>query len=55
MRYCTKNGNAQLKAIIQLALETAMRQGEILLLRWEHINLKSRIARLPNTENGSGQ
>jgi integrase/predicted RNase H-like HicB family nuclease len=53
MRYCTKSGNAQLKAIIQLALETAMRQGEILALRWEQINLKSRIAHLPDTKNGS--
>lgn len=30
-----------------------MRQGEILGLRWEHINLKSRIAHLPETKNGS--
>jgi len=52
-RYCTRNGDVQLKAIIQLALETAMRQGEILSLRWEHVHLKSRIAHLPDTKNGS--
>lgn len=40
-------------AIFQLALETAMRQGEILSLRWEHINLKARIAHLSDTKSGS--
>ncbi|WP_207399393.1 site-specific integrase [Burkholderia vietnamiensis] len=53
MRYCTQNDKGQLKAIIQLALETAMRQGEVLSLRWEHVNLRSRIAHLPETKNGS--
>ncbi|NCG54492.1 tyrosine-type recombinase/integrase [Serratia fonticola] len=38
--------------IIQLALETAMRQGEILALRWEHIDLRRGIAHLPVTKNG---
>jgi len=38
---------------VVLALETAMRQGEILKLTWEHINLKSRIAHLPDTKNGT--
>lgn len=40
-------------AIFQLALETAMRQGELLALRWEHVNLQARIAHLPETKNGS--
>jgi integrase len=53
MRYCTQRENAELKAIIQFALETAMRQGEILSLHWEHIDLRSRIAYLPETKNGS--
>lgn len=30
-----------------------MRQGEILRLQWEHINLKSRVAHLPETKNGT--
>lgn len=30
-----------------------MRQGEILALRWENINLKSRVAHLPMTKNGT--
>ena len=30
-----------------------MRQGELLKLEWEHINLRNRIAHLPETKNGS--
>src|SRR5690606_24002584 len=45
--------NPELYSIIVLALATAMRQGEILSLRWEHINFKTRIAHLPATKNGS--
>lgn len=42
-----------LPAIIDLAVETAMRREEIALLRWEHIDLKNRVAHLPDTKNGS--
>lgn len=53
LRYAHNFSNKELYAIIVIALETAMRQGEILGLRWEHINLKSRIAHLPDTKNGT--
>lgn len=53
LRDCTIRGAAQLQAIIQLALETAMRQGELLAMRWEFVNLKGRIVHLPQTKNGS--
>lgn len=53
LRYCHQHTNTTLYSIVVLALETAMRQGEILKLEWEHINLKSGIAHLPNTKNGS--
>lgn len=53
LRYAHNFSNKDLYAIIVIALETAMRQGEILALRWEHINLKSRIAHLPDTKNGT--
>ena len=52
-RYCHAHPNPELGAIITLALETAMRQGEILKLDWQHINLRTRIARLPDTKNGT--
>lgn len=34
------------------ALETAMRAGEICGLRWEHIDVETRVARLTHTKNG---
>ncbi|WP_345774175.1 tyrosine-type recombinase/integrase, partial [Klebsiella pneumoniae] len=39
LRYAHNYGNAELYTIVAVALETAMRQGEILNLHWEHINL----------------
>lgn len=53
LRYAHQHVNQDLYSIVVLALETAMRQGEILKLSWEHINLKSRIAHLPDTKNGT--
>jgi integrase len=53
MRYCHQHSNPSLFSIMVLALETAMRQGELLKLEWEHINLKTGIAHLPSTKNGS--
>lgn len=40
----------ELSAIVTIAIETAMRRGEIASLRWEHIDLKKRIAYLPKTK-----
>lgn len=53
LRYCHGHQNIDLYSIVVLALETAMRQGEILKLTWEHLNLKTRIAHLPETKNGT--
>lgn len=44
--------NPLMTALIVLALETAMRRGELLALRWDLIDLKRRIAHLPVTKNG---
>lgn len=52
-RYAHQHVNKDLYSIVVLALETAMRQGEILKLQWEHINLKNRVAHLPETKNGT--
>lgn len=41
-----------LRPIFLLALETAMRQGELLSLAWEHIDLDAQTAHLPTTKNG---
>jgi integrase len=52
---CREARNPHLLPIVQLALETAMRQGELVRLRWEHIDLNRRIAHLPNTKNGESR
>lgn len=44
-----------LPSIIWLAVETAMRRGEIVALRWENVDLKRRVAHLPATKNGSAR
>jgi integrase len=45
-------GNVWMRPLIQLALQTAMRQGELLSLTWENIDLKRRAAYLSITKNG---
>lgn len=53
LRHCHHYPNPELYSIVVLALETAMRQGEILKLTWENINFKSSVAHLPETKNGT--
>ncbi len=53
--YARGTRNRFIKPIVQLALETAMRQGEILELRWEHVDVRKRIAFLPSTKNGDSR
>ena len=43
------------KPAVQLALATAMRRGELLSLRWEHIDLEARTAFLTDTKNGESR
>lgn len=53
LRYSHNHSNNELYSIVVLALETAMRQGEILNLQWENLNLKTGVAHLPETKNGT--
>lgn len=53
--YLRGTRNPYLKPLVMLALETAMRQGELLDLRWEHVDLRKRIAHLPSTKNGDSR
>jgi integrase len=41
--------------IVELAIETAMRKGELLALQWSNIDLEKSIALLPQTKNGSSR
>jgi len=49
---CRKARNPYLRPAIAFALETAMRQGEIVSLEWRNVDLTRRTARLPITKNG---
>lgn len=44
-----------LKPLFELALETAMRQGELLSLEWKHVSLSRQIAYLPETKNNDAR
>jgi len=52
---CDAGKSRWLTAIVKIAIETAMRQGEILALRWENIDLKKGTAHLPDTKNGTAR
>lgn len=52
---CREARNPWLLPIVQLALETDMRQGELIRLHWEHIDLNRRTAHLPDTKNGEAR
>ena len=49
---CTASESRELASIILLAVETAMRRGEICAMRWEHVDLGARTVHLPKTKNG---
>lgn len=48
---CRASRNPDLHSALRLAVETAMRQEELLSLRWEHIDLERQTAYLPLTKN----
>lgn len=52
MRYCEHHKNSELLAIVTIAIETAMRQSEIINMSWENVCLKSRVVQLLDTKNG---
>lgn len=54
-RVVSASSSDVLPTIISLAVETAMRRGEIVDLRWEHVDLKRHVAHLPHTKNGSSR
>ncbi len=48
-----ERSNATIPRIVRFAIETAMRQGEILALDWKHVDLDRAVAHLPDTKNGT--
>jgi len=52
---CSQSNAAWLYPAVVIAIETAMRASELLGLRWENIDLNSRVAVLPDTKNGTAR
>ncbi|MFM2408838.1 MAG: hypothetical protein RL358_1580 [Pseudomonadota bacterium] len=52
---CQKSRNTYLWSAVQLAVETGMRQGELLSLQWKMIDKKRSIAFLKDTKNGEAR
>ena len=52
---CSSSKNPWLEAIVLLAVETAMRRGELLSLEWEFVRTETRTCFLPITKNGSSR
>ncbi|MPW20143.1 tyrosine-type recombinase/integrase [Paraburkholderia sp. CNPSo 3157] len=54
-RVVTASESALLPSIVWLAVETAMRRGEIVSLRWEYVDLQHRVLHLPGTKGGTAR
>lgn len=54
-RYSKAIRTPWIKPMVILALETAMRRGELLRLTWQHVDLNRRVAYLPVTKNGTSR
>lgn len=52
---CRKSRNPWLASALTFAVETAMRQGEMLSLEWRHVNKQRRLAMLYETKNGEAR
>ena len=53
MGACRVSRSPWLAPIVCIALETGMRLGEIMSLRWSYVDLENRVARLTDTKNGN--
>lgn len=52
---CTEARNPYLLSVVLLALETAMRQSEIVSLEWDRVNIDKRYLHLLHTKNGESR
>jgi integrase len=52
---CDRGRTPLLEPLIILAIESAMRRGELLQLRWEHVDIKLCVAHLVLTKNGDSR
>ena len=49
---CKKGRTPLLESVIQLAIETGLRRGELLNIHWQELDLKKRTLLVPVTKNG---
>ncbi len=47
------SGSKEFGALVRFAVETGMRRGEIASMKWEHVDLKKRTLRIPDTKTGT--
>jgi integrase len=47
--------NSKMYFLVQFALETGMRRGEMVSMKWENVNLKDQVIFLPDTKNGEAR
>jgi integrase len=52
---CKHSDNAYLAPLVEFAIETAMRRGELLSLRWSDVHVDQSYCHLPLTKNGSSR
>ena len=55
LQACRESGAHYLQTFVILAIETAMRFGELASVTWENVNLDKRTIFLPDTKNGSSR
>ncbi len=55
LKACTASGAHYLHSFVVLALETAMRFGELAGVLWKHVDLDKRTIYLPDTKNGQAR
>ncbi|WP_331694672.1 site-specific integrase [Pandoraea sputorum] len=53
LKACSESRGGYLRCIVELALETAMRQSELLKIDWKHIDIPNKRLFLPDTKNGT--
>jgi integrase len=55
IKYCRQSNNSTLPYIIEMAIETGMRQGELMNIKWSDIDLDYRRINLHKTKNGKSR
>ena len=52
---CKQSSNHWFLPLVQVAIETGMRRGELLSLEWDHVHLDKNWVHLPMTKNGESR